>query len=150
MELDPTDDPPSGDTYRPEWIPPVCPPECRTSCPAIFGIWTYHLTVYRNVPSVDPRTLRPRRRDVVVVGAAEWYFDKYGCRKADPEASAFIAGAATQTTLFLSPKDTPDLVAYWPEAIQALRAMGVPRPGHIRILPRGNVGIAALAAAASR
>lgn len=149
MNLDSDTDPPSGSIWRPEWIPPLCPPECRIACPPVFGIFTYSISVFRNRQRTDPRTLRPTTRDIIIVGATEWYFDRYGCRKFDAEASAALGAAALATTLFLAPKNTPDLAAYWPEARQALMNMGVPAPGHVRILPRGAQGIAALAYAAT-
>ena len=150
MNLDPDSGPPSGNVWRPEWIPPICPPECRTACPALFGIWTYQINVIHGARRVNPRTLRPERRDIIQIGATEWYFDRYGCRKFDSQAAAEIAGAAVATTIFEPFHDTLELKPYWEVGRKALQDMGVPPPGHVRILPRGATGLAALAAAASR
>jgi hypothetical protein len=151
VELDTKGDPPAGNIWLPEWIPPFCPAECRNQCPALFGIWTYTINVYRNMPYYDIYRFKQTWQDIIQVGATEWYFDRYGCRKAPPPAADEIAGGAVATTLFLHETlNSAELAPYWRAAKAALQGMGVPPPGHVRTLPQGATGLTALAFAASR
>lgn len=129
-----SNEPPNALIWKPEYIPPLCNPNCVRGCDTLFGIiiWTMYNPGTQNfIPNFWNRV---SMQAVFTIQAIEMYFDKNGCRTVSPppRRESQITVATKQWQI----EETTFGGIGWAWNIALSGWTGVPRPGSVRLVPK--------------
>lgn len=134
MIFEDNNQPPNALIWKPEYIPPICNPNCIRGCDVLYGI--IHWTMSNpGTQSFIPTIWNPvRQQAVFFIHALEMYFDRYGCRRVSPPPRR--ESQITVATKFFQIEGVIFAGIPWAWSIALEQFKGAPKPGSVRLLPK--------------
>lgn len=140
-----SNEPPDALIWKPEYIPPLCDPNCIRGCETLFAIVVWKMS-NPGTQSFIPTIWNPiRLQAVFTVQALEFFFDKYGCRRVGPPP--LRASQETVATKMFQIENIPFGGIGWAWFLALEGWPGVPKPGSVRLLPKWRTTLRGLSLA---